>query len=209
MKPPFHSLCIVGAAGQLAHGALVMTFSQSGSDVLLTVSGSIDLRTATFVSDSNFFKRELAFLHSGGIDLHNFSGVDPSERLQGTDLLSVPFMTLSSGVDGAITAGSGSFKVNGRDFYTYQSTDGAIVRDGLLNAGVSSSNQSAVYANFTIASLGLGHHAMNTNIPVWRASAAAGDDGTLFLRVVDTVPEPSSGLLGTLAGCALLMVRRR
>ncbi|MGJ8642554.1 MAG: PEP-CTERM sorting domain-containing protein [Luteolibacter sp.] len=186
--------------------ALLITFSQEGADVVMRATGSVDVSTGTFFFDAGTGGQTQASISTGGIRSIDYTGNQAADTVTGIDLLTANLAAFNI-IAGGPTTGSGDFSISGERFTAYATTDSGIVDDNAVNATVTTSNRVVIFTGLNYADSGLDLHAKDTDIPLWKASAGAGEAGTVYFRV-NSVPEPSSPLLMGL-GCLALLMRRR
>lgn len=193
--------CTAVAAGS-ANAALVLTFTESGGDVVLTYTGSVDLTNATFNGDAGYnLGSQGNEVQANGVEWNpnGSSGVVGGDFYQGVDLLAGNLTNATF----AGTADAGNtglvFNISGSSFNI-----GPVNNDDQPDFGVFAPSGFITFAGQTFASMGLNVHAQNTLIDLWGANGSATNSEKVQFTVV---PEPGSLALLGLGG--LLIARRR
>ena len=201
---------MLALSAMTAHSALLLTLTESGGDVVLTYSGSVDMTNATWVTDTG--------LNQGGIlnrtDSNRFeyngqlrTGVKGGEFFTGVDMLAG---NLTSGAfTGTPDAGNSAevFRISGNAFQIGLDGFTAIANDNVQDFPTDYGPTGFVtFTGQTFASMGLDAHTPNTVIDLWAAQATPGSNDLVQFTVV---PEPSTTALLGLGGLALIIRRRK
>jgi len=185
-----------------SNAALTLTFTDIGDDVIMQASGSVDLALGTFLGDESFPVSQQRLISPLGFQstAEAGAGVNPAEIINGVDLVSTRFGNENTGT---YVSGSGDFRISGSQLFTYQTADSGILDNNVKDATITQSNVRILFSGHSFASLGLDKFTLDTDVGLWKSSAAAGEEGTINIRV-SSVPEPSSltliaiGMLGFL-----------
>lgn len=169
-----------------SQSAVIFTFEQIGPDVMATTSGSMfapsgfDAEVTTLVTDEQYGDGFYFYRYA----VPGYRGTSFAGILSATSLSVAP--TSSSGDSFGFTFSGLIFPLS-------------------VNADTSfSPNTSLVWANQTLSDIGLGGLS-NTPLLVWNGAYGIGND----ILFASAVPEPAVSTVSILAGCALLVRRRR
>ena len=215
MKKPNKTAIVAAATFSLGLGltqeteaVMFVSFSQSGSDVILNVSGSLDLSGLDNEQNNGInFGANDQFNTNGQLQIGAGSNV-PLNKWTLTQI-STP-VSIGTNIDGFVLSWDGA---NNAGAIRFQQNNGQIAVDDAfgtqggdtLGTTVNVTSQHA-FVGKTLADFGL---TVGTNV-LWmenESSVVQGDDGKVFLVVA--VPEPSSTALLGLGGLALMLRRRR
>ena len=198
-----------------ANAALLLTFTEEGSDVRLTVSGSVDLTNATFNGDAG--------LNRGGVvdrvlstglewDPQGLAGVVGADFYSGVDLLGVD-LTNATFVGTPDAGNSGQvFRINGAAFQIADAPGFPVLNDDQPDFGVFAPSGFMTFSGESFASMGLDAHTPNQLINLWGANANATNSELVQFTVAvatGTAPEPSTLILAALGLVGLVGTRRR
>lgn len=189
----------------VSSATLLLTFTEENDNVLVRTSGSLSLTDASFLTDGR------TALPTTAITSSSIAGNDPGifDLFTGVDLLDTPLSTniiFGSSFQNSFADG---FAINGANLSVFG--DGTIVAldDDLPNITAFSAARILVFFGVDFETLGVDHHQKNIDIGLWRASAGAGEAGTINFRLEDSaVPEPSP-LAFFACGLLDLFLRRR
>lgn len=208
---PLTTACLLALTAMTAHSALVLTFTESGGDVVLTYSGSVDLTNATFATDTGYNRAGAGNeVLATGVDYNpqGLSGVVGADFYSGVDLLAGNLTNATfSGTPDAGNSGQ-VFTINNTVFTI--APDGGltpIANNDLPDVGVYAPSGFITFSGQSFATMGLDAHTPDTLIGLWAAQESA-TNSELVQFTVSTIPEPSTALLGGL-GVLLLLRRRR
>lgn len=213
--------------------ALLLTFTEVGDDVVMQTTGTLDISSMNFVSDDagvNInLQKGLYYNDFGeGSGLQQYNSWEFLYNQGGTQTLDVEVsdggVSLVSGIGNPWSSATTAYASNGNNGFSFDSrgtfkvinpawSDTMNVDDNQRDSDTFSSDMSMTWYGKSLADMGLDQHASDTEIGIWKASADAGDAGTINILVVApevaAVPEPSSAALLGLGSLGLLLRRRR
>lgn len=193
------ALAAIVAAGFLApgaHASVIVTFSQSGSDVTVTATGSADLTDLSAGSSASNFGTMVWGQYS------RFA-VGPSSGPAWiyTGLTETSGGTMYNTSASQVT-GSGSGTGLALFEFPFNSTSGELILPQSYSSGSISS--SGTFSNTTLSNLGL-----VTGTYVWSWGSSHPDSITVDIGQASAAPEPSSLALAGLGAAALFLRRRK
>jgi len=199
---------ILALPAMTAHSALLLTFTESGGDVVLTYSGSVDMTNATWVTDTGLNQGGiLNRTDTGKVEYNGLlsTGVKGGEFFTGVDLLAGD-LTNGAFIGTPDAGNSGEvFRINGAAFQIGLDGFTAISNDNVMDFPTNYGPTGFVtFSGQSFASMGLDAHTPNTVIDLWAAQETPGSNDLVQFTVV---PEPGSLALLGLGG--LLITRRR
>jgi len=174
-----------------ANATVLISFNETGPQVTATLSGTFDLSGMTRDVDDDFAGSDIVSFTPTNFAWLFRDGGSGYDRYQGGSAVG----TMRPTVNPILNSGAISFGNLGNAFYVDPTTP--------LNGTVSVSN-TLTWAESSLADIGLGSLA-DTPVTIFQGAGASPD----FIQIVAVVPEPSSTLLVSAAGFALLMRRRR
>ncbi|MEO0509768.1 MAG: hypothetical protein AAF065_07905 [Verrucomicrobiota bacterium] len=193
-------------------GVLIIEFDQVGNDVILSYSGSVDLADsfAGDVSINAFTTRTLNRFGPSGSDFIRSFGY---ERYDGEDLLLDDFSTKTispGGTYSGITIASDELFIE-ETVFSISIDDSPDFSELSAEAGGDLEGVTELFANQNFETLGLDHHATNTEIDLWRVIGTAGGENLVQFRINTPIPEPSlySLIVGFIALSSAALSRRR
>lgn len=210
---------ILSLAGALAistatsSASLLLTFTEDGADVVMQVSGSVDVSRASFVQDDEYLAPlpRVAVVYSGEVHAYGDDVTSSyGEISQGVDLLIVDLISSWSIVADSSSTGTGWFLWSNDYFYSFSVGDAGVLDNDTKTASVTTSNIEMTFLNQSFNTMGLDAHAADTVIDLWGAAADATDSEKVqFIVSTAAVPEPSSTALLGLGTLGVLLRRRR
>jgi hypothetical protein len=188
-----------------AHSALLLTFTETGGDVVLTYTGSVDMSNASF-SDTGWNIGGIGNeVQTSGVEWNPAvsSGVVGGDFYAGVDLLAgnLTNATFSGTADAGNTGNV--FNISNANF-----TIGQTNNDGSPDFGVFAPSGFITFSGETFVTMGLNAHTPDTLIDLWGAQATPGSH-ELVQFTVSAVPEPSTTALLGLGGLALILRRSK
>jgi hypothetical protein len=199
------TLAFSSTLSQDSQAAMFLTFSESGNDVILNVSGSLSLEGLNNEQSNNINLGAADQLNSVNQQLQIGAGANVALNKWTLSVINTPFAAVSN-INGTVDLWDAA---NNAQAMRYQQNNGQIAVDDAFGDGVNdlglivNITSQHTFANQTLADFGL---TAGTSV-VWlenESSVISGDDGKIF---VVAVPEPSSLALLGLGG--LLIARRR
>lgn len=215
------------AAGSLvlstatSNASVLMSFSQVGSNVVLTTSGSLDYSayigdyssvlgisnsgetytTSRIITQSELFLVQEAY--ETGVSEWSYYQVVTGQT--NTDFASFMNDLTLEDHSGYSVSGFNTMSLFQVDFLGL-SFDTRALNEG---TGMVDFDFSVTFENTTLDTLGLLAHNQNETINYWTSDHLAGTNSVNFIVNTAAVPEPSSLLLGSLGAFTLLARRRR
>ncbi len=178
--------CAVLILPASARAAFILTITESGNDVLVTGSGTIDLTELTYLGNGDQVSimtpsEGVVYNGSGGFEVYGWISSDPFSFGPG----SLSFASISSGSSAGISRASAWILV----------PEEYVSGDFISN--------SATYSNQTLASLGL---TAGSYTSTWGSDETA---DSMTVNIV-AVPEPATaGMMAAGVGLLLLRMRKR
>ena len=180
---------------------------------MLRTSGSVDLSTATLLSEHSATESEYNLVTPSAV-IHTDIGTQYKDLIEGVDLLSAD---LTSGV--AYGVGSGDWLIIANDrVAVLDDPSHSVLPNGVIDVVNYAPVTEIRWSGQSFSSLGLNYHVGNVDHDLWGATASATDDEKIQFRVSgdyvvaqnpSAVPEPSSTALLGLGSLALLLRRHR
>lgn len=191
-----------------ANAQLVLTFTEEGSDVQLTYSGSIDLTNANFTGDAGINRAGVGNeVGQTRIELNStgFTGVVGGEFYSGSDLLGVDLANAT--YSGTPDAGNTPevFILDQTAFLIAQDGVNPINNNDVNDLGIYAPSGFITFAGESFASMGLDLHTPDMLINLWGTSANAPDSELVQFTVASAaaVPEPASVAIWSMLGLGL------
>ncbi|MCG8586373.1 MAG: PEP-CTERM sorting domain-containing protein [Pirellulales bacterium] len=191
-----------------ANAALVLTFTEEGSDVRLTYTGSVDLTNATFNGDAGYnLGSQGNEVQQNGVEWNpqGLGGVVGGDFYAGVDLLAVDLTNATFA--GTADAGNTNivFNIAGASFNI-----GPANNDDQPDYGVFAPSGFITFAGQSYASMGLDAHTPDVLTGLWAANGSATNNELVqFIVQSPPVPEPSTAILAGLGVVGLIGTRRR